>query len=157
MSRQGKQVTRRAAALATALALVIPPAAQGVASTGYAGAFAGAGELSFTLKMRKGERKVKEWAWSGLRLTCGANSQTTSGRYLFSMEVRHRSFSGRAVRRSNSGAVVGGAKVWGKFTPAYAAAEGQFRVYGETPEGHEDCESGLVNWTAKPEVAPPRG
>ncbi len=147
----------RAAGLATVIALLIPAATQGAASAGYAGAFAGEGDLSFTLKTRKGERKVKEWAWSGLRLICGAKSQTTSGRYVFSMEVRHRSFSGRAVRRSNSGAVIGGAKVWGEFTHAYAAAAGQFRVYGETPEGHEDCHSGLVDWTAEPEVAPPRG
>jgi len=150
-------MTGRAAVLAATIALVVPAAAQSAASTGYAGAFAGEGKLSFTLKTRKGEGKLKEWAWSALRLTCGAKSQTTSGRYLFSMEVRHRSFSGRAVRRSNSGAVVGGAKVWGKFTHAYAAAGGQFRVYGETPEGHENCESGLVNWTAEPEVAPPGG
>ena len=92
--KAGETDDRRAAVLAATIALVVPAAAQSAASTGYAGAFAGEGKLSFTLKTRKGEGKLKEWAWSGLRLTCGANSQTTSGRYLFSMEVRHRSFSG---------------------------------------------------------------
>jgi hypothetical protein len=143
-------------AIVVGTAMAIPAASQGAMKTDYSGTFATTGELSFALKKRRGERRVKEWSWSNFPVTCGADPRTTSGRYLFSLEVRHRRFSGRAVRRSQSGEVVGGAKVVGEFSRAYSVAEGTFRVYGETPEGSKDCESGKVGWTAQPKVAPPR-
>jgi hypothetical protein len=59
------------------------------------------------------------------------------------------------VLRANSGKIIGGAKVHGEFGPGYANASGAFRVYGRTPEGHRNCESGRSSWTATRDLTPP--
>lgn len=148
----------RRAAIAVVVAIALAATAVAAAgSTGYSGTFETGGKLSFGLKKRDGKRYVTRWKWSDFPIECASEPQLTSGKYLFSLRVRQREFAGRAVLRSQSGQVIGGAKVRGEFGSGYATASGTFRVYGRTPEGYSECESGSTRWAAtRDPVTPPR-
>ena len=136
-----------------AAALALPGSAT-AGPIGYSGTFEAGGELSFGLKERDDRRYVTRWRWSDFPVSCRSGEQTTSGRYLFRLRVRHREFGGRAVLRTLAGNVIGGAKVRGEFGPGYETASGTFRVYGRTPEGYRNCESGQAPWSATRDVTP---
>lgn len=147
---------RRAAIAVALMAALTLPGSAPAGTTGYSGAFEAGGKLSFGLSDHD-ERYVTRWKWSDFPVTCATGERVTSGKYLFKLQVRRRKFGGRAVLRAASGSVIGGAKVRGEFGPGYETASGTFRVYGRTPEGYRDCESGKSPWTATRDLTPVHG
>jgi hypothetical protein len=147
----------RRAAIAVALltALVLPGTAP-AGWTGYSGTFEAGGKLTFGLSQGQGKRYVTKWRWRDFPVKCADGEQATSDRYVFRMRVQRKGFGGRGVLRAPSGTVIGGAKAQGEFGPGYESASGTFRVYGRTPEGHRQCESGKVPWTAARDGMPAR-
>jgi hypothetical protein len=153
--------SRGRAAIVTVLVagLLVPAIAGAASTTRFTGKFSHvAGEVSFKLKRKHGERKVSLWTWVGFPVTCAEGATETGGFFeRRDLKVEQREFAGRAVLRNRHGTVIGKAKVNGEFAKGYKTASGLFRVTGVLPGGeYTECDSGLRQWTASEAITPAR-
>jgi hypothetical protein len=155
---RGEHPRARAAVVGLLVAALIVPAVAGAAaSTRFKGKLDSGGDVSFKLKRKDGKRSVADWKWERFVLPCNGKPEETGGVfYRKDLRVENRAFDGRAVYRAPNGRVLGKAKVTGTFGPGFETAEGLFKVTGETPEGHQGCDSGLIRWDAAEAITPAR-
>jgi len=127
-------------------ALAVPATALAGVKT-YSGD-ATAGSVSMEVKTKKGKpKKVNEFTFFDIPLTCADGEDTVSGRYpaegfSSSAKVKNKRFS-ISAGEINTGA---GLEIAGKFQ-GKSSAEGTLEIAGDTSD-HTDCVSGVIDWTA---------
>jgi hypothetical protein len=129
------------------LTLAFAAAALG-ATKHYKGPVTQGGQVKFTLQSKHGKRKVKNFLFSGVTLTCEGRDPfaiTNNGFPVPAMRVRHRHFHGAFSQLGGTG------DIKGDFNHHYRKATGTLRVHAQHIQGTplHNCDTGTVNWTAE--------
>ena len=140
---------RLASLLALAAALAVPPTAMAGAPT-FKGKLTGGGRVAFELKRNeRGVRKVENWRWHDLRITCKSKPGQTfqhDGRFRdYVMQVSERHFY---AQLTSTEPPLNSVTVDGSFPTDWRHAEGTIQLSGDTHWGDYCSSGGPINWTA---------
>jgi len=133
-----------------AVALGVPSALAGGGKK-YEGDFSGSGSMSFKVEKRQDGKKVVNFKFRDLLVTCGVTPKVTAGHLTFAVSVKNNKFSTKAVV-GNPSDPKSSLKLKGKLKNR--KADGTLRVYGSEvnvggdPPERDECDSGTVNWDA---------
>jgi hypothetical protein len=116
------------------------PAASCASKHHFEGTVAGGGTVHFDLVKKNGKRKVTNFNWDDIPMTCDQGDTTDSG-IMFTMRVKEGRFHGTGVA---GGAT---ARVAGDFSHHYTREAGTIRVSGSFP-GLTGCDTGVTDHTA---------
>jgi hypothetical protein len=144
----GMNVVKRIS-LVLALVATLALASVAVAATPtLRGKLDGGGHVAFELKKNdRGQRKVIDWRWRNLPLRCGENTHKHDGHFVKpGMLVDSKRHFGDE-RENVDPQFPNSAIVDGTLSPKWRRARGTLKVSGTFTWG--ECDSGVVNWTAK--------
>jgi len=133
-------------ALLCALAL---PAGALAATKGYVGNTSPSGTVTFKVKKKNGERKVKAFRFRDIPVTCADGAHTTLGNITSAQRINKQNKFNISASNSTTGAEV---KIHGKVSGI--SASGTLKVTGNVPidgdpsASGSNCDSGVLTWTA---------
>ena len=117
----------------------------------YEGSFSGSGILSFKVEKRQDGKKIVNFKFRDLLVTCGATPKLTSGGLSFGVPVDKNRFSTKAVSGDPSNPR-SSRTLKGELNRR--KADGTLRVFGSKvnvggdPPERDECDSGTVDWDA---------
>jgi hypothetical protein len=124
------------------VAMLAFPAASSASKHHFEGTVAGGGTVHFDLVKKNGKRKVTNFNWDDIPMTCDQGN-TTDGGIMFTMKVKDGHFQGKGFDQQAT------AKVSGDFTHHYTKEAGTIRVFGNFPTpGLTGCDTGVTDHTA---------
>jgi len=135
---------------ACVIALGVPTAFAGDGKK-YKGDFSGSGEMSFKVEKRQNGKKVVNYKFRDLAVTCGGIPKLTSGRLTFAVSVDKNKFSTKAFV-GNPDNPKSALKLKGELNKN--KADGTLHVFGSEvnvggkPPERDECDSGTTNWNA---------
>lgn len=117
----------------------------------YEGDFSGTGSVSFKVEKRQAGKKVVNYKFRDLVVTCGGIPKLTAGHLTFAVSVDKNKFSTKAFV-GNPNSPKSALKLKGELKKGNA--HGTLHVFGSEvnvggdPPERDECDSGKTNWDA---------